>query len=397
MSPVGRVLVVGAAAAGLATAEALRRKGYRGALTLLGGEPEPPYDRPPLSKQVLSGAWEPERARLRAADDLAALDAEWVLGDPATGLDAGRREVTTAAGRTLRADAVVVATGLTARTLPAQHGVGGTHVVRTLADAVALRSELLSSRRLVVIGDGVLGAETAATARLLGLDVALVGPQQAPMTDQLGPLVAGHLAGLHRGHGVALHCGVLLDALHTREGRVTGLRLSDGTELAADVVVTAVGCAPATGWLEGSGLVLDDGVVCDAYCRAAPGVWAVGDVARWHHAGLGRPLRLENRTNASEQALAVASDILGEGVPYTPVPYFWTDQFDVKLQVHGVVSGGSRAEVVEGDPAGGRFVVRHEGPRGPECVLGWNMPKQTRLQRAHLVAPYTRPRQPAAP
>ncbi|MFF3501668.1 NAD(P)/FAD-dependent oxidoreductase [Streptomyces sp. NPDC003247] len=397
MNAVQSVLVVGASVAGLATAEALRRKGYTGTLTLLGAEPEPPYDRPPLSKQVLSGAWEPRRALLRSIEALAALDAEWVLGDPATGFDARRREATTAAGRTLTADAVVIATGITARTLPAQRGIRGTHVVRTLEDATALRADLLSARRVVVIGDGVLGAETAATARRTGLDVTLAGPQPAPMAEQLGPLVAGHLADLHRRNGVAVRGGVLVDALHTRGDRVTGVRLSDGTDLDADVVVTAVGCAPATGWLRNSGLHLDDGVVCDAFCRAAEGVWAVGDVARWHHEGLGRLLRLENRTNAAEQALAVAADILGTGRPYTPVPYFWTDQFDAKLQIHGIASAGARAEIVEGDPHDGRFLVRYTGLRGPEGVLGWNMPRQTRLQRALLVDHYTRPQQPVTP
>ncbi|RMB80387.1 NAD(P)/FAD-dependent oxidoreductase [Streptomyces shenzhenensis] len=397
MTAVRSVLVVGASAAGLTTAEALRRKGFTGTLTLLGAERELPYDRPPLSKQVLSGAWEPERAQLRSTQALAALDAEFVLGDPAVGFDADSREVTTASGRTLTADAVVIATGVTARTLPDQRGVRGTHVVRNLEDAAALRADLLSARRVVVIGDGVLGAETAATARQMGLDVTLVGPQAAPMTEQLGPLVAGHLADLHLRNGVELRGGVLLDALHTQGGAVTGLRLSDGTELEADVVVTAVGCVPATDWLGNSGLNLDNGVVCDAHCRAAPGVWAVGDVARWHHQGLGRPVRLENRTNASEQGLVVAADILGNGKPYLPVPYFWTDQFDVKLQVHGIASPVAQAEVVEGDPVDGRFVVRLEGPLGPECVLGWNMPKQARVQRADLVDYYTRPRQPVTP
>ncbi|MFF8905243.1 NAD(P)/FAD-dependent oxidoreductase [Streptomyces olivaceoviridis] len=396
MSPVRSVLIAGASAGGLATAEALRRKGYTGTLTLLGAEREPPYDRPPLSKQVLSGAWEPHRARLRSPEALAALDAEFLLGDPAVGFHAHRREVTTAAGRTLTADAIVIATGVTARTLPAQRGVRGSHVVRNLDDTLALRSDLLSARRVAVIGDGVLGAEAAATARQMGLEVTLIGPQPAPMTEQLGPLVAGHLTGLHLRNGVVWHGGVLLDRLHTHGDRVTGLRLSDGTELEADVVVTAVGCVPATGWLENSGLNLDDGVVCDAYCRAAPGIWAVGDVARWQHEGLGRLVRLENRTNASEQALAVASDILGDGRPYLPVPYFWTDQFDARLQIYGIASPDARAEIVEGDPSDGRFVVRFEGPLGPESVIGWKMPKQARLQRASLVDRYTRPQQPVA-
>ncbi|MBZ6102080.1 NAD(P)/FAD-dependent oxidoreductase [Streptomyces olivaceus] len=397
MSIPEHVLVVGASAAGLTTAEALRRKGFGGRLTLLGAEDAAPYDRPPLSKQVLSGAWEPTRAQLRTADALDALDAEFLLGDPAVALDAGRRSVRTAFGAAVTADAVVVATGLRPRELPGQDGLRGVHVVRTVADALALRSDLLGAGRVVVVGDGVLGAETAATARSMGPAVYLVGPQPAPMTGQLGPLAAGHLADLHRRNGVALRTGVLLDALLSRDGAVTGVRLSDGEELPADVVVAAVGCSPATDWLADSGLVLDDGVVCDARCRAAEGVWAVGDVARWHHRGLGRLLRLENRTNATEQALAVAGDIMGEDRPYVPVPYFWTDQYDVKVQVFGLLSAESRAEVVAGDPAEGRFVVRHEGPRGPVGVLGWRMPKQTRLHRASIVDHYTRPLENAAP
>jgi NADPH-dependent 2,4-dienoyl-CoA reductase/sulfur reductase-like enzyme len=271
------------------------------------------------------------------------------------------------------------------------------HVLRTLADAAALRADLLGARRVVVVGDGVLGAETAATVRTMGLEVCLVGPQPAPMTGQLGPLVARRLSALHAGNGVVLRAGVLLDGLLTRDGRVSGVRLSDGEELEADVVVTAIGSSPATDWLDGSGLRLDDGVVCDAYCRAADGVWAVGDVARWHHEGLGRLLRLENRTNASEQALAVAGNILGENRPYSPVPYFWTDQFDVRIQVFGLPSAEAPARVVEGDLAQGRFVVCQDGPRGPVSVLGWNMPRQTRSHRASLVDHYTRPLEPTAP
>ncbi|GGL93320.1 hypothetical protein GCM10010129_41410 [Streptomyces fumigatiscleroticus] len=177
----------------------------------------------------------------------------------------------------MTADAVVVATGMSPRELPGRGGrLRGVHVVRTVGDAVALRSALLNARRVVVAGDGVLGAETAATVRRMGLDVWVAGPQPAPLTDQLGPFAAGHLAALHTANGVRLRTGVLLDALLSRDGAVTGVRLSDGEELPADVVVAAVGCSPETDWLLGSGLELDDGVVCDARCRAAEGVRAVG-------------------------------------------------------------------------------------------------------------------------
>ncbi|MFC3996012.1 NAD(P)/FAD-dependent oxidoreductase [Nocardiopsis sediminis] len=378
------VLVVGASAAGLSTAEALRRKGYEGALTLLGAEPHPPYDRPPLSKQVLSGTWDPERARLRPQETLDRLDAEFVLGDPATGLDAAERTVRTASGRVLRADAVVVATGLRPRALPGQDGLAGVHVLRTLGDAAALRADLLESGRVVVVGDGVLGAEAAATARGMGLDVTLAGPQPTPLALQFGPLASGLLAGLHTERGVALRLGTAVSGLAGRDGRVTGVRLDTGEVLPADTVVVALGAAPATEWLAGSGLRVDNGLVCDSHCRAAEGVHAVGDVARWHHDRLGALIRLENRTNATEQAAAVAADILGEGRAYAPVPYFWTDQFDAKIHVHGVLSADAEATVVDGDVADRRFVALYRRNGAVTGVLGWNMPKQARVLRRRL-------------
>ncbi|MGW2329867.1 NAD(P)/FAD-dependent oxidoreductase [Streptomyces sp. NPDC001700] len=385
MSDPAGVLVVGASAAGLSTAEALRRKGFEGALTVLGAEPHQPYDRPPLSKQVLSGAWEPDRATLRGPEQLASLDAEFILGDPAVSLDAAARTVHTASGRVLRADAIVVATGLRPRTFAGQDGVAGVHVLRTLDDALALRAGLLTATRVVVVGDGVLGTEIAATARTMGLPVTLTGPQAAPLESQFGPLIARRLAELHTERGVEPRLGAAVTSLAEQSGHVTGVRLATGEVLPADLVVVAFGSTPATDWLAGSGLKVDNGVVCDSSCRAADGVYAVGDVARWHHEGLGTLLRLENRTNATEQAAHVAAAILGERRPFTPVPYFWTDQFDVKLQVYGVPSADAEVTVVEGDMAQGRFVARYRRNGVTAGVLGWRMPKQTRLRRQEVV------------
>ncbi|APU15507.1 NAD(P)/FAD-dependent oxidoreductase [Actinoalloteichus fjordicus] len=388
MSTPAGVLVVGASAAGLATAEALRRKGYGGELTLLGDEAHPPYDRPPLSKQVLGGTWEPARSRLRTPEALDALDARLVLGDAAAALDVPTRTVRTAAGLSLSADAVVLATGARPRLLPDQAGIRGVHVLRTLDDALALRADLRDSARLVVVGDGVLGAEVAATARGMGLDVVLAGPQQAPLAAQLGPLVADALAELHAEHGVRLRLGTAVTGLTAApDGRVTGVRLADGEVLPADVVLVALGAVPATDWLRGSGLRLADGVVCDAHCRAEAGIYAVGDVARWHHERLGASLRLENRTNAAEQAGVVADNLLGGRCSYVPVPYFWTDQFGARLQIHGLPGADAEVTIVEGEVAARRFVALYR--RGGEAVgvLGWNMPKQARAHRRQLAEP----------
>ncbi|HEY3477759.1 MAG TPA: FAD-dependent oxidoreductase, partial [Streptomyces sp.] len=334
--------------------------------------------------QVLAGDWPPERASLRTPAALSALDAEFVLGDPATRLDARTRTVHTASGRTLSADAVVLATGLRPRTLPGQDGLAGVHVLRTLDDTLALRAELAPDKRVVVVGDGVLGAEIAATVCGSGVPVTLAGPQPAPLAYQFGPLAAGLLAELHAARGVHLRLGAAVTGLSEADGRVTGVVLETGEVLPADVVVVAFGAAPATEWLAGSGVLCDNGVVCDSRCRAADGIYAAGDVARWHHEGLDVLLRLENRTNATEQAGVVAANILGEDRPYTPVPYFWTHQFDARIHVHGLLSTDAKVSIVEGDVREGRFVARYSSGGEVTGVLGWNMPKQARLRRQEI-------------
>lgn len=375
---------MGASAAGLSTLEALRRKGYQDKVTVLGAEWHPPYDRPPLSKQYLAGTWDEQKTRLRPDAVLSSLDAEFVLGDEAVGLDVVRRTVHTASGRDLQADSIVIATGLKARTLQELEGV---HVLRTLDDAAALRKDLLEASRLVVVGDGVLGAEIAATARKMGLTVTMAGPQSTPLESQLGRTIGGLLTELHKQEGVQLRLGTAVTGLTENDGRVSDVELDNGDVLPADVVVVALGAAPVTDWLAGSGLTLDNGVVCDSRCQAGQGIYAVGDVARWHHEGLDSLLRLENRTNATEQAACVAANIVGDVQAYTPVPYFWTDQFDTKIQVHGLPSADAEVTVIEGSVEERRFVALYRRADRVVGVLGWNMPKQTRLRRQqHLVA-----------
>jgi NADPH-dependent 2,4-dienoyl-CoA reductase/sulfur reductase-like enzyme len=369
----GNVVIVGASAAGLTAADALRRRGYDGTLTLVGDEPGLPYDRPPLSKQVLAGTWEPGRAALRDERALTELDADLLLGQAATGLDTARRLVRLDGGGTVGYDALIIATGVTPRTLPGAD-LAGVHLLRTMDDALALRTHLLSQPKVVVVGAGFLGAEVAAAARDMGLDVTLADPQPVPMHRQFGTRIGELVAEMHRDHGVVVRCGTGVSRFLDSQGRVTGVELADGSVLNADLVVVAVGAVPATGWLAGSGLPLGNGIECDDRCQAAPGIWAAGDVASWPHPGFGTRLRLEHRMNATEQAIAAAGNLLGDNKPFAPVPYFWTDQYDTRIQAYGIFPAEADIQFISGDPAERRFTAAYGRDGAVTGVLGWNAP-----------------------
>ncbi|MEV8371631.1 FAD-dependent oxidoreductase [Kribbella sp. NPDC056861] len=380
-----QIVVVGASAAGLTAAEALRREGYAGELTIIGDEPHSPYDRPPLSKQILRGLWDHDRIVLRTDELLADLKATWILGAAATALDPSARKVTLADGRVLGYDGLVIATGATARRLPFGHELAGVHLLRTLADTMLLREGLKSARSVAIVGAGFLGAEVAAVACEMGLKVTMIDPLSAPMIRQFGAQMGVMLKQLHEGHGVDVRCGVGVTGLtDDGSGRVAGVELSDGSLVAADLVLVAVGATPATEWLAGSGLSLGDGVECDQYCVAAPGVVAAGDVASWDHLGVGRR-RLEHRMNATEQATNAVKNLLGQSIPFEPVSYFWTDQYDVKIQVYGRSGDGLDFRVVAGDPAEGRFAALYGDGERVTGALAWNLPRQARLLREHVV------------
>lgn len=319
-----RVVVVGTGLAGVETAKALREQGFDGELVLLGEETEAPYDRPPLSKHVLRG----EREPFFLLPDDHGLDLR--LGVRATGLDQVGKVVRTDHGQE-RYDALVIATGAAPRRLPGAPGLA----LRTLADSLDLRERLRPGARLVVVGAGLIGCEVAASARTLGCEVALVDVLSAPLVRVLGHEVGDRLADLHRAHGVALHLGLAVAGAAPQ-----GVLLSDGTELDADVVLEAMGVAPATGWLAGSGLPLGDGVLCDATGRAADAVWAAGDVASWGG------MRVEHWTSAVEQAAVVARDLLGDRQPLETVPYWWSEQYDLRLQGLGRVQPDDDVVVV---------------------------------------------------
>ncbi|MFE5707063.1 NAD(P)/FAD-dependent oxidoreductase [Rhodococcus koreensis] len=380
------VVVVGASAAGLTAAETLRRDGFEGRLTVIGDEPHAPYDRPPLSKQVLRGEWKRERVALRAQESLDALDVDWLLGTKAERLDLGARTVELGDGTRVPFDGLVVATGVRPRRLPFGHDLDGVHVLRGLDDAWDLREALQERPPVVVVGAGFLGAEAAAVARELGCAVTIVDPLDAPMVRQLGAGMADRVARLHIDRGVDLRCGTGVVGFTEEHGRVAGVRLDDGTVTPARVVVVAIGSVPAVDWLRDSGLPVGDGLLCDECCEAAPGIVGAGDVASWIHPRFGR-IRVEHRMNATEQGMAAARTLLGHRIPFAPIPYFWTDQYDNRIQVYGRISGDLGFTVVDGDPEEGPFAaVQFDADGRTRAVAAWNMPRIARTWRARLVA-----------
>ena len=381
------VIVVGASLAGMRAAEALRREGFDGAVTVVGDETDAPYDRPPLSKQVLAGEWEPERIALYDAEALDDLRLTWRLGAPAVAFDAASRTVTLEGDERLAADGIVIATGARTRTLRGTGDLAGVYTLRTLADSLAIRAEFEAMpRRVVVVGAGFIGAEVAATARGRSLDVTMVEMAETPLERVLGAEMGGVCADVHRDHGVDLRLGVGVAEI-TGADRVEQVVLSDGTRLDADVVIVGVGVIPNTEWLEGSGLEIDNGVVCDETCRAAPGVVAAGDVARWPNRLFGQSMRVEHWDNAIEQGTAAARRLLaGEAAePFAPVPWFWSDQYDRKIQLAGRSSPEDDVVVVTGSPAERRFAAIYGRGGRIVAVLGFNRPRHV-MQYRRLIA-----------
>jgi 3-phenylpropionate/trans-cinnamate dioxygenase ferredoxin reductase component len=379
------IAVVGASLAGMHAAHTLRKEGYDGDLVVVDADAHRPYDRPPLSKQVLAGAWDPDRIVLPAAGE--DLDIDWRLGRRADRLDLDGRVVRLDDGSAVAFASLVLATGAAARRLPDQPDLPGVHVLRTLDDCLALRADLdAGPSRVVVIGAGFIGSEVAATCRGRGLDVTLIEVAPVPLERALGAEIGAVCGDLHRDHGVDLRLGAGITAIEGRD-RVERVVLGDGTTVDADVVVVGVGVTPATGWLERSGLTIDDGVVCDDTLSAAPGVVAAGDVARWPSHRFGEMLRVEHWENAIQQGEAAARRLLATGTPerFDPVPWFWSDQYDRKIQLAGRSGGDHDVEVVVGSLEERRFVALYGRDGRVRGVLGMNRPRHVMQLRA-LVA-----------
>lgn len=381
------VTVVGASLAGLYAARELRAQGFDGRLVIVGEEPHRPYDRPPLSKDFLLGKAGEDQLALSDVDETLELGAEWMFGVRARGLDARGRTVLLENGRTVSTDGVVIATGASARRLPGP-ALTGVHTLRTLDDARSLRAELLRGpRRVVVIGGGFIGAETASSCAALGHSVTVVEAAPLPLLPQLGPEMAAVCAGLHARGGVELATGVGVAALHG-DSAVHGVELADGRVVPADVVVVGIGAVPNTGWLAGSTLALHDGVLCDDGCvTALPQVVAVGDVARVGGA------RAEHWTSATAQPrVAVRNLLAGRAVETVrPLPYFWSDQYGSRIQFAGRRKDGDLVRVVEGAVEDGSFLALYERAGVTTAALAVDRPRPFTRVRRELARGEARP------
>jgi NADPH-dependent 2,4-dienoyl-CoA reductase/sulfur reductase-like enzyme len=367
-----RVVVAGAGMAGLRSAEALRKAGFGGELTIVGAEPHMPYNRPPLSKDAIGDAFDAAQLPFRVAR--AATDLNWQLGQPVVAADLAARTVTLADGAVLGWDGLVVATGVSSRRLSLPGPQPGRHAIRTLDDLTALRAELAAARHIVVVGGGFIGSEAAAAARVRGLDVTVIEPEPLPMRRPLGDELAAELLRRHEQRGVRFRLGTVPVAFEG-DDRVRAVTLSDGTTLDADLVVESVGSVPNTEWLDGNDLDLSDGVACDERLRvlaagdARDDVVAAGDVARYPHPLLfGASRRIEHWTIATDsakyaaaglaQALSDEPSIDPSGGGFAAVPTFWSDQYELRIQSFGV-TGLPDVRILEGDLEGEVAVGYH--------------------------------------
>ena len=384
------VVVVGASLAGLRAAETLRQDGYDGRVVLIGAEEHLPYDRPPLSKQLLAGKVDVEQVSLCPADRLAGLDLDLELGRRATGLDLHGRQVVVDEVDRIDFDGLMIATGASPRQLPGVPPLDGIHLLRTLDDCLAIRARLeqvvAQGGRVVVVGAGFIGSEVAATSHTAGAQVTVLEALAMPLSRALGEEMGAACAALHYDNGVDLRTGAGVSGFHGRH-RVEGVLLQDGTTVEADLVVVGVGVAPNTAWLESSGLTLDNGVVCDRTGHAAPGIVAAGDVARWHNSLFETDMRVEHWTNAAEGGIAAARALLAgeKAEPYAPVPYFWSDQYKTKIQFVGHVHHSDEVRVIDGSVDDRKFLALYEHAGRVVGALGFTRPKLV-LQCRRLIA-----------
>jgi NADPH-dependent 2,4-dienoyl-CoA reductase/sulfur reductase-like enzyme len=395
---VQKIVIVGASLAGTRAAETLRSGGFIGEIVMVGAETHMPYDRPPLSKNYLAGDWDDERVALRKPEALAELNLTWKLGVAAQSLNSTTNTITLENGEEITYDGLIIATGGVVRRLPKQPNIAGVHVLRTIDDASALRNEINEGTNVVVIGAGFIGLEAAATAKKRGANVTVLEGLEAPLIRAMGAEMGAAIGDVHIRNGVAVKCGVQVAEIRG-DSSVTSVALTTGEDIPADVVIVGIGVAPATQWLDTSGLTIRDGVVCDANLCAGPSnVFAAGDVLRWPNelfADVETDMRVEHWTNAAEQGAHAATNLLAtlnnaEMTPYVAVPFFWSDQFDARIQCLGRPSGAAKVDVVAGNPAEGKWCAIYSVNNRLTAVLGVSQPKLVMPSRALLSTHTTR-------
>ncbi len=357
MSESAPIVVVGAGQAGQQLCDSLRRGGYEGRLVLVGDEPVLPYQRPPLSKKFLTGALEAERLLLRPASFYEKANVDVRLGRRVAAIDRAARTLTLDDGEVLAWSGLALTTGTRIRPLTVPGAAeADVHYVRSLADGEALKARLATAERLAVIGGGFIGLEVAAIARELGKQVVLIEAAERLMARAVAPLVSAFYADLHRAHGVDLLLGTGIEAIRGADGRHVVIT-TDGREHAVDLIVAGIGVVPNSELAEAAGLACHNGIVVDVHARTSdPAIVAAGDCT-WHMNGfLERDIRLESVQNAVDQAKTAAASLLGRDEPYRQVPWFWSDQYDVKLQIAGIGMPHDES-VLRGDPASRQFSV----------------------------------------
>ena len=392
-STLASIGIVGGSLAGLRSAEALRTGGFSGAITMISAESHLPYDRPPLSKQILSGSWPSERSQLADTEKLSRLNISFLGGTPASGFDAETREVSLADGSRMAFDAVVIATGAQLRHLPNTQGRANIYGLRTLDEAIALRDGLATlepGSRVVLIGAGCLGQEIATVATGLGHRVTLVEGLPRPLLRIVGEEVATALTMLPNLGGAELVLGVgVKEVGSASESAAAGVVvLEDGRHLDADVIVVGIGVAPCTEWLEGSGLNIDNGVVANDCLIAAPNVAVAGDVARFHWIAPGRDehVRIEHWQMAADGGAHAATSLLAgaDATRFAPVPFFWSDQWGKKIQAVGRPDANDEVVFIDGPDEEGRFVALYRRGDFLGAALGVSRPAKVMSYRALL-------------
>lgn len=379
------IVVIGAGQAGGWAAKTLRDEGFEGRIVVVGEEPYPPYERPPLSKEVLLGKEPAESCHLWPKGSFDEWGVELRTGVAATGIDRTAKTVSLGGGESLAYDKLLIATGGRVRELPlAGATLDGVHYLRGIDDSAAIRADLGEGARLVVIGGGWIGLEVAAAARMLGAEVAVVEALDMLCARALTPEIAAYLLNVHRGRGVDVRLGATVEAL-TGERRVTGVRLA-GETLAATAVVIGIGIVPNVELAEAAGLEVDNGIRVDALCRTSdPDIFAAGDVTNHPNGLLGRNIRLESWENAQNQGIAAARAMLGGETPYCEIPWFWSDQYDVNIQLVGLPDGFDET-VTRGERAGGSFVEFYLKGGRIDGAAAINSPRDIRFARRLMQA-----------